>query len=151
MCKDKLKETENNIINQQSISLSKPSTDIDTALSDTPDKKERSLRILELSDRMLEKISRAIDEIDICTIRDKVKTKEVEYDSELKKPVRETYSEKETVSLQHSTVDTGALRQLVSTLKDIRDIQFGICSPCDEEVGQNGVIVIADILKEGEK
>ncbi|MBQ4631176.1 MAG: hypothetical protein IJB70_09360 [Clostridia bacterium] len=130
-----LEKTENNQYNH------------DKQLSSKSEFDTRTEKILELSDRMLEKISRAIDEIDMCVTKDKKRTKKVEYDSELKKPIKETYTEKETVRSEKTTVDTASLKQLVSTLKDIKDIQSGIYSSTDgSDENENGVILISEIL-----
>lgn len=126
--------------------------DLPNEASVTTDFETRTEKILELSDRMLEKISRAIDEVDICITKDKKRVKKVEYDDELKKPIKETYTEKETVRSEKTTVDTSSLKQLVSTLKDIRDIQSGIYSKeSNEEDEERGVILISDILDSEEK
>ena len=120
--------------------------------TETPNKDMRFEKILNLSDRMLEKISRALDEVDICVIKDKKRVKKVEYDDEMKKPLKETYTEKETVRTEKSTVDTSALKQLVSTLKDIRDIQAAVHYGSESsEEDENGVILISDIADLEEK
>lgn len=126
--------------------------DLPNEASQNPDFDLRKEKILELSDRMLEKISRAIDEVDICITKDKKRVKKVEYDDELKKPIKETYTEKESVRSEKTTVDTSSLKQLVSTLKDIRDIQSGIyCKDNTDQDSERGVILISDILDSEEK
>ena len=106
----------------------------------------REEKILELSDRMLEKISFAIDELSLCQSKEKERVKEVEYDEESKKVVRETNFEKEKCEISESLIDTAALKQLVSTLKDIKDIHLGICSSKDVgEDDETGVIVISPV------
>ena len=49
---------------------------------------ERTTKILKLSDRMLEKLSTAIDELNLCETREKTRVKEVEYDDEYRKPLK---------------------------------------------------------------
>ena len=105
----------------------------------------REEKILELSDRMLEKISYAIDELSLCQSKEKERVKEVEYDEESKKVVRETNVEKERCEISESLIDTAALKQLVSTLKDIKDIHLGICSSKEEDDDETGVIVISPV------
>ena len=109
---------------------------------------DRTKRILTLSDRMLDKLSRAIDELSQCEEREKKRTKEVEYDAELKKPVMETYTETEVCTVRETLIDTSALKQLVSTLKDIKDIQESDAKSVSSEDEEHGVIVISDVEAE---
>ena len=114
---------------------------------DSPDAKQtRTKQILALSDRLLEKINLAIEEVDLYKIKVKEKTKDVEYDEETKKIINETQTEKEKAETGKSLIDTSALKQLVSTLKDIKDIHMGLTSdkPTDDE-NESGVIVISDV------
>ena len=55
---------------------------------------EREEKILRLSERMLEKISSAIDELSLYQAKEKERVKEVEYDEENKKVIKETNVEK---------------------------------------------------------
>lgn len=111
---------------------------------------DRTKRILTLSDRMLDKLSRAIDELSRCEEREKKRTKEVEYDAELKKPVMETYTETEVCTVREALIDTSALKQLVSTLKDIKDIQQSYANNSSSDADEHGVIVISDVEAETE-
>ena len=97
---------------------------------------------------MLDKISRAIDELSQCQEREKKRTKEVEYDAELKKPIVETYTETEVCTVKEALIDTSALKQLVSTLKDIKDIQQSYATGASSEGDEHGVIVISDVEAE---
>ena len=113
-------------------------------MTNQPDSREQ--RILHISDRLLAKIEKSIDEIDRCIIRTKEKTKNVEYDSDLKKPISETLSEKENVEIVEGMIDKMGLKQLVSTLKDIKDIHMSFCDgnfKGDDD--DNGIIVLGEI------
>ena len=70
----------------------------------------------------------------------------VEYDSDLKKPVNETLLEKENVEIVEGMIDKMGLKQLVSTLKDIKDIHLsfeeGNIADDDED---RGIIVLGEI------
>ncbi len=112
---------------------------------------ERTKKILDLSDRMLEKISVAIDELSFSEIKEKKRIKEVEYDSEINKPVRETNTELEVSERKESLIDTSSLKQLVSTLKDIKDIHQSFCLSNDGEESESGVILLSDIEEEKEE
>ena len=108
---------------------------------------ERMAKILNLSDRMLEKLSYAIDELSLCETKEKTRIKEVEYDDEYKKPLKETNTEIEKSEIAETLIDTGALKQLVSTLKDIKDIQQSFIKSDSDEESESGVIVISEVEK----
>lgn len=106
----------------------------------------RQERILDLSDKLLDKVEKSLKEIDRCVMRTKEKTKSVEYDYDLKKPIKELVEEKENVEIIEGMIDKMGLKQLVSTLKDIKDIQCKLddTSSLDEEI-ERGVVVLGDI------
>ena len=103
----------------------------------------RQKRILEISDRILDKVTKALTEV----IKTKEKEKIVEYDGDLKKPICEKNTETEKVEIIDSVIDTAALKQLVATLKDVKDIHMGFLNgeTADEETGENGIIMISDV------
>ena len=106
---------------------------------------QRATKILKLSDRMLEKLSSAIDELSLSETREKVRIKEVEYDDDYRKPLKETNTETEKSEIAETLIDTGALKQLVSTLKDIKDIQQSFVKSENGDDSEVGVIVISDV------
>ena len=112
----------------------------------TNNQETREERILHISDRLLTKIEKSIDEIDRCIVKTKERTKNVEYDSDLKKPINETLLEKENVEIVEGMIDKMGLKQLVSTLKDIKDIHLsfeeGNIADDDED---KGIIVLGEI------
>lgn len=107
----------------------------------------REKRILEISDKILDKVDHALKEVDRTVIKIKEKEKIVEYDSELKKPISEKNIETEKAEIVDSVIDTASLKQIVATLKDIKDIHMGFAAKDGEntEDGENGVIMISDI------
>ena len=112
----------------------------------TNNQETREERILHIRDRLLTKIEKSIDEIDRCIIKTKERTKSVEYDSDLKKPVNETLLEKENVEIVEGMIDKMGLKQLVSTLKDIKDIHLSFAEGNninDDE--DTGIIVLGEI------
>ena len=112
----------------------------------TNNQETREERILHISDRLLTKIEKSIDEIDRCIIKTKERTKSVEYDSDLKKPVNETLLEKENVEIVEGMIDKMGLKQLVSTLKDIKDMHLSFAEGNninDDE--DTGIIVLGEI------
>jgi len=113
----------------------------------TEEFEQRQKRILDISDRILDKVSCALDEVDRTVIKVKEKEKNVEYDGDLKKPVSERYTENEKVEIIDSVIDTSSLKQIVATLKDIKDIHMGFCAKESAgETAENGIIMISDII-----
>ena len=108
----------------------------------------REERILSISDSLLDKIEKSIAELDRCIVKNKEKTKTVEYDYDTKKPINEVVEEKEDIKVIDGMIDKMGLKQLVSTLKDIKDIHMSITgdTPADDE--EAGVILISDVLEE---
>jgi len=110
----------------------------------------RQKRILEISDRILDKVDTALSEVDRSIIKVKEKEKIVEYDSDLKKPISEKHTETEKVEIIDSVIDTASLKQIVATLKDVKDIHMGFMSK-EEDISsdeESGIIMISDIIKE---
>ena len=116
----------------------------------------RQKRILQISDSILNKVEAALNEVDRTVIKIKEKEKTVEYDGDLKKPISENISETEKVEIIDSIIDTSALKQIVATLKDVKDIHLGFLNGDSdgESEEDNGVIMISGLEthgKEGEK
>lgn len=116
----------------------------------------RQKRILQISDSILNKVEAALSEVDRTVIKIKEKEKTVEYDGDLKKPISENISETEKVEIIDSIIDTSALKQIVATLKDVKDIHLGFLNGDSdgESEEDNGVIMISGLEtheEEGEK
>ena len=106
---------------------------------------DREKRILDISDKLLDKIEKYISEIDRCVIKTKERTKNVEYDFDLKKPVSESVEEKENIDIIEGMIDKMGLKQLVSTLKDIKDIHTGLTGTETEDDDETGIIVLGEV------
>ncbi len=106
---------------------------------------DREKRILDISDKLLDKIEKSILEIDRCIIRTKERTKNVEYDFDLKKPINESVEEKENIDIIEGMIDKMGLKQLVSTLKDIKDIHTGLVDTGANEEEETGIIVLGEV------
>lgn len=106
---------------------------------------DREKRILDISDMLLDKIEKSISEIDRCVIKTKERTKNVEYDFDLKKPVSESVEEKENIDIIEGMIDKMGLKQLVSTLKDIKDIHTGLTGTETEDDDETGIIVLGEV------
>lgn len=87
-----------------------------------PDAGTKREQIISVADKLLSSISRAADELDRYAVKNKVRTKTVEYDSESGKAGCEVIREDEKLEEVCSIVDRVELKQLVTALKDISDI-----------------------------
>lgn len=83
-------------------------------------------RVLDLTDKLLNKLEQAIEELDIQLYKDVVKTKVIEYNHDLRpdKPTKETIHEEEKVIEVRSIVDRSGLKAIASSLRDIKEIQM---------------------------
>ena len=83
-------------------------------------------RIQDITDKLLDKIEQAVDELDIQLIKDVVKTKTIEYNNEQRpdKPTKETVHEKEKVLEVKSIVDRAGLNAIASALRSIKEVQM---------------------------
>lgn len=86
---------------------------------------ERIARLRCTADLLLEKVERAISELDTKLCRQVEKEKQLEYDEESPgKLARERVTEKETLLQVPGIIDRQGLRQIASALRDIKEIQF---------------------------
>ena len=85
----------------------------------------RLARVNDLTDRLLDKIDRAIMELDLQIARNVTKTKVIEYNNDLRpdKPTKEIVEEKESVEEISTIVDRQGLKQIASALRDIKEVQ----------------------------
>ena len=123
---------------------------ITKALGKISDKQaDKMARIDDLADQLLEKLERAITELDLqlCTHTDKTKT--IEYDNERRpdKPTKEIVHEEEKVLEMRSIVDRQGLKQIASALKDIKEVKM-LRSELDK---QEQEARIANLRKAAEK
>ena len=107
----------------------------------------RQDRILAITDALLDKIEKSISELDRCIVKNKERTKTVEYDYDTKKPLTETVEEKEDIKIIDGMIDKMGLKQLVSTLKDIKDIHLGITDTKTEDEEDGGIIVLSEVTE----
>lgn len=83
-------------------------------------------RVMDITDRLLDKLEQAVEELDVQLLRTVVKTKEIEYNHDARpdKPTKETIHETETITDYHTIVDRGGLKAIASALRDIKEIQM---------------------------
>jgi hypothetical protein len=91
-------------------------------------------RVSDLTDKLLDKIEQAIEELDIQLYKHVVKEKVIEYNNELRpdKPTKETIHEDEKVIEVKTIVDRSGLKAIASSLRDIKEIQM-LKSELDEQ------------------
>ncbi len=87
---------------------------------------DKLTRVMDITDKLLNKIERAVEELDIQLFKDVVKTKVIEYNHDLRpdKPTKETIHEEEKVIEVKSIVDRSGLKAIASALRDIKEIQM---------------------------
>ncbi len=105
-------------------------------------------RVSDLTDKLLDKLEQAIEELDIQLYKNVVKTKEIEYNNHLRpdKPTKEIIHEEEKVLEVKTIVDRGGLKAIASSLRDIKEIQM-LKSELDK---QEQMARIAKLQKEAE-
>ena len=83
-------------------------------------------RVSNLTDRLLEKLEKAIEELDVQICKDVVKVKEIEYHNDQRpdKPTKETVREEEKITEVKTIIDRSGLKAIASSLRDIKEIQM---------------------------
>jgi len=96
---------------------------VDNALDERVD---RMTRVMDLTDKLLDKIEQAINEVDITLFKHVDKTKVIEYNNAERpdKPTKETVHEEEKVLEVKTIIDRAGLRQITAALKDIKEVQM---------------------------
>ncbi len=98
-------------------------------------------KIEALTLKLIEKIDRAIDELDSYTATTHIKEKNVEYDDEGKKPVSERVVETQEISIVKGRVDTSSLKVIAAAIKELREN--------DGEAEDEGItVVLSEEIKE---
>ena len=79
-----------------------------------------------VAEKLLQKLERAVEELDIQIVRKSEKVKEIEYNNAEKpgKRTKEVIHEKETVQSMTSIIDRQGLKQIASALKDLKEVQM---------------------------
>ena len=91
-------------------------------------------RIQDITDRLLDKIERAVEELDIQLFKDVEKEKVIEYNNVERpdKPTKEIVHEKETVTEVHTIIDRKGVQELASAIKSLKEVQM-LKSELDEQ------------------
>ena len=91
-------------------------------------------RIQDITDRLLDKIERAVEELDIQLFKDVKKVKEIEYNNIERpdKPTKEIIHEEEKVMEIHTIIDRKGVQELASAIKSLKEVQM-LKSELDEQ------------------
>ena len=103
---------------------------------------KRMERLLSISDKMIDKIERAVEELDLAQVTNKTKTKVIEYKNGKRpdKPTKEIIEEKEEILAIASIVDRKGLQQIAMSLKAMWDINGQHEANKDEEIEDDGLL-----------
>lgn len=114
--------------------------------------KNADKKIQELSVKALGKIEQALEELQIYMIKSTNKTKEITYNYDMCKPSKEVITEKEEYTRHEGVINTKALRELTSALKEIKEIGYSNIglnnNKDDEEDDETGVIILPEIIED---
>lgn len=112
-------------------------------------KADKLARIEGLADKLLEKLEKAITELDMQLVKHTDKTKVIEYNNDQRpdKPTKEIIHEEEKLLEFRSIVDRQGLKQIAAALKDIKEIQM-VRSALDQ---QEQEARIANLQKQAQK
>jgi hypothetical protein len=83
-------------------------------------------RILSITDKLLDKIEKAVDELDIQFCKSVEKVKEIEYENYERpdKPTKEVIHETETLNEYHTIIDRKGVQELASAIKSLKEVQM---------------------------
>lgn len=103
---------------------------------------DRVKRLLSISDKMIDKIEKAVEELDLAQVTNKTKTKVIEYKNGKRpdKPTKEIITEKEEILAVASIVDRKGLQQIAMALKAMWDITGEHEANKEDEVEDDGLL-----------
>lgn len=83
-------------------------------------------RIGSIADRLLDKIEKSIEELDLHLATQTHKTKTIEYNNAGRpdKPTKEVVDETEEVKMYRSIIDKSGLKQIASAIRDLKEVQM---------------------------
>lgn len=104
-------------------------------IASVEDKQVKKLeRILTITDKLLDKIETAVDELDLQLRKKIEKVKEIEYNNDVRpdKPTKETIHEIEEVAEVRTIIDRKGIQELASAIKSLKEVQM-LKSELDEQ------------------
>ena len=95
---------------------------------------DKMRRIQDITDKLLEKLSKAVDELDLQLCKKAVKVKEIEYKNidRPDKPTKEVIHEDEEVIEIRTIIDRKGVQELSSAIKNLKEVQM-LKTELDEE------------------
>ena len=100
-------------------------------------------RIQDITDRLLDKIEKAVDELDIHLAKKTIKTKEIEYNNYERpdKPTKEIINETEEIIDYHSIIDRKGVQELSAAIKNLKEVQM-LKSELDEKEQEARIAIL---------
>lgn len=97
-----------------------------TLEADVDHRADRLTRILNATDKLLDKIEQAITELDIQIYKEVKKEKVIEYNNERRpdKATKEIIHEEETVTEVSTIIDRAGLMQIANALRGVKEVQM---------------------------
>lgn len=102
---------------------------------------DRVTKLLAISDSLITRIEKAVQELDMAQVTNKTKMKVIEYNNPERadKPTKEIISEKEEILAVHSIIDRKGLQQVATAIKAVWDVAAGE----KEETGKKNNLIEA--------
>lgn len=112
---------------------------------------DRMKRIQDVSDRLLDKIEKAVDELDLHFVTHKTKTKVIEYNNRERpdKPTKEIIEEEEKLVECVSIIDRKGLQAVTEALRNLKDVQM-LKSELDKQEQEARIAKLQKEAKEDE-
>ena len=87
---------------------------------------DKMKRIQDITDKLLDKLEQAVEELDRQLVRDVTKVKEIEYNNDLRpdKPTKEIITEHEVIKDISTIIDRTGIKAIASALRDIKEVQM---------------------------
>jgi transposase-like protein len=103
------------------------------AVSEYEKKQAKKMETIDrIANKLLRKIEKAVDELDLQLVTNVTKTKTIEYNNDKRpdKPTKEVIEEKAVIGTIHTIIDKQGVRTLAAALRDLKDAK-GILSPIE--------------------
>lgn len=99
-------------------------------------------KIYLVSDKLLEKLDRAVDELDLHLVTNKTRTRVIEYKDEkaIGKPTKEVIEDVEEILQLAGIVDRSGLKSIASALKDIKDVQTTLDGGTNQKLNDTNIL-----------
>ena len=105
---------------------------------------QKIARLHDITDKLLDKLEQAVDELDTQMVTHSVKTKVIEYNNDLRpdKPTKETVTEEEQLIAVQTIIDRSGLKSITAALRDIKEVQM--LKSSDDVREQNARIAVLE-------